>query len=77
MAKYIGAHQNGAFGGFIEPELYGIGVEYTPNLGQGGDHWSCLVSAENAQSYADRFAAAAKRIKSEKINYVPNPNPKP
>ena len=74
-ATFVGAHQQGALGGFTEPELYGIGVIYTPQLAGGQDHWSCPVAQDTAQSYADRFAAAAKRIKKEKQNFFPNPNP--
>jgi hypothetical protein len=74
-ATFVGAHQQGALGGFTEPELYGIGVIYTPQLAGGQDHWSCPVAQDSAQSYADRFAAAAKRIKKEKQNFFPNPNP--
>ena len=64
----------GTLGGFAEPELYGIGVVFTPQLAGGQDHWSCPVTEETAQSYADRFARAAKRIKEEGLNFLPNPN---
>jgi RHS repeat-associated protein len=74
-ASYAGAHQQGALGSFTEPELYGIAVVYTSQLAGGQDHWSCLVTELTAQSYADRFAEAAKRIKREKLSFLPNPNP--
>lgn len=74
-AEYRGAHTQGAFGGFLEPELYGIGVEYTPQLAGGQDHWSCFVTEQNAQDYADRFSQAAKRIKNDPLNPYPLRNP--
>jgi len=62
-AKYLGDHKPGAFGGFIEPELYGIGIVYTPELAEG--HWSVPVAAETAASYEEKFSNAAERIKNE------------
>lgn len=74
-AIYRGQHTQGALGGFAEPELLGIGVIYTPQLANGLPHWSCPVTTENAQTYAERFANAAKRIKKERGNVLPNSNP--
>jgi hypothetical protein len=71
-AKYLGEHKDGAVGGFVEPELYGIGIVYTPNIGAGDLHWSAPVdSSETALSYEERFASAAERIKNEG-GLVPN-----
>jgi RHS repeat-associated protein len=70
-AKYVGKYVKGVFGGFVEPELIGIGVQFTPQFGHG--HWSCFVTEENAETYAGRFAAAAKRIKKEATGFYTNP----
>jgi hypothetical protein len=73
-AKYVARRIDGARGGFDEPELYGIGVVYTPNLGAGDKHWSAPVTQETATSYEERFAAAAERIKNQG-GLLSNPNP--
>jgi hypothetical protein len=73
-AKYVGRRIDGARGGFDEPELYGIGVVYTPNIGAGDQHWSAPVTQGDATSYEERFAAAAERIKNQG-GLLPNPNP--
>jgi len=73
-AKYRGPRQDGALGGFAEPELFNIPAIYTPKVG-GELHWSVPVTEENAASFAERFSSAAKRIKAEDpTRFLSNPN---
>ncbi len=74
-ALYAGEHRDGVLGGFVEPELYGIGVVYTPNIGAGDLHWSAPITTETAKSYEDRFAEAAERIRRDG-GFLSNPVPK-
>jgi RHS repeat-associated protein len=64
-AKYYGIKRDGTPGGFVEQELLGIPIIYTPNIGAGEGHWSVPVTAETASQYEEKFSEAAKRIKTE------------
>ena len=66
MANSRGPKKIHSLAGFVEPELFGIAAQYTPDHG-GDGHWSVIVSPETSVEISEKFSMAAKRIKEQKI----------
>jgi len=58
------------FHGFIEPEIFGIGIVYSLQIG-GKGHWSVPVPESNIKAYADRFLQQRNESSRNKSTFIP------